>query len=370
MKFEPLTYDHRHHAVAAYVFAGGMSVGMGQHFNVLAHLEDGPYGSRTVRRNLPSVSLFDEVGDWPLLDLRSRRIRLLYANPPCAVWSALGKSAQNKTDWRGDERLNCWTRAVDAGIGVGADIIAIESVPAVYTRGFEFLASMVRVVVKEGYAVTVVRHDGKLMGLPQQRRRVMFIAHKVQLTVPAAVEPLVTVRQALAGLAESGPLVKTPPEIARLLPMVASGKYKGVRQAFFAEYSADRIKEEHLRKPCVLDRVAYPDQPANTIARSSLYHWAEERHLGYYEYKRLCGYPDWFTWELPQHQGYVVQEMVRAVLPPVAEWFGALFKEALDLGAPVGRPTVTRVDIWPRTNRMKDITPEMTVTDISKEVGL
>jgi site-specific DNA-cytosine methylase len=370
MELKRLTYDHEHNAVAAYVFAGGMSVGMGQHFNVLAHLEDGPYGSKTVKRNLPEVELHDVPREWPTGHFKRKATRLLYANPPCAVWSALGKSAQNKTDWRGDERLHCWTRAVDAGIGVGADIIAIESVPAVYTRGFEFLASMVQVVVEEGYAVTIVRHDGKLMGLPQQRRRVMFIAHKVRLTVPAAVEPLVTVKQALAGLDEAGPLVKTPPEIARLLPMVADGTYKGVRQAFFVEYDDALIKSDKLRKPCVLDRVTYPDQPANTIARASLYHWAEERHLGYYEYKRLCGYPDWFTWELPQHQGYVVQEMVRAVLPPVAQWFGALFEEALTNNDKLNVPTVTRVDIWPRTNRMADVTPEMTVTNIAGEVGL
>jgi len=47
----------RFRAVGAYIFAGGFTLGVRQHFNGLCHLEEGSYGVATMRKNQPDIIL-------------------------------------------------------------------------------------------------------------------------------------------------------------------------------------------------------------------------------------------------------------------------------------------------------------------------
>lgn len=72
-------------ALGAYIFAGGFTVGVKRHFDVLAHLEgDGGYGASSVRLNYPKLPIFYGPDRWPLDELAARpTIDLIYGNPPC-----------------------------------------------------------------------------------------------------------------------------------------------------------------------------------------------------------------------------------------------------------------------------------------------
>jgi len=65
-------------AVGAYIFAGGFTLGVREYFDVLCHLEDGPYGIATVRHNLPELPIYIEEPSWPLKDLIERNIDLIW----------------------------------------------------------------------------------------------------------------------------------------------------------------------------------------------------------------------------------------------------------------------------------------------------
>ena len=82
----------RPEALGVYIFAGGFTLGVKKHFRVIAHLEDGPYGSGTMRHNQPDVELFASPSTW-LEDGRLERFKhmpWIYGNPPCAPWSSAG----------------------------------------------------------------------------------------------------------------------------------------------------------------------------------------------------------------------------------------------------------------------------------------
>jgi len=79
-------------AVGAYIFAGLFTVGVCEHFDVLCHLEDGPFGVATARKNWPDMPIHTDPATWPTKELRREGVTLIYCNPPCAPWSKAAPS--------------------------------------------------------------------------------------------------------------------------------------------------------------------------------------------------------------------------------------------------------------------------------------
>ena len=83
-----------------YIFAGNFTVGVSKHFRVVAHLEGDNYANKTFALNFPRVPVHWPKESWP--DLSPD---LIYANPPCAPWSIVGRSLIVGNDgWRTDPR--------------------------------------------------------------------------------------------------------------------------------------------------------------------------------------------------------------------------------------------------------------------------
>src|SRR5688572_17460201 len=96
-------------ALGAYVFAGGFTLGVKNHFDVQCVYEATPYGVATARRNQPEIPVHVGFENWELPDARS--VDFVYGNPPCAAWSPAGSKLQPGTrDWRKDDRVDCTRR--------------------------------------------------------------------------------------------------------------------------------------------------------------------------------------------------------------------------------------------------------------------
>src|SRR5260370_23897113 len=75
-------------ALGVYIFGGGFTVGVKRAgFRVLGHLEDGPFGVSTAKRNHPELSghIHTDPASWPLDQFGM--VDFVYGNPPCAPWS-------------------------------------------------------------------------------------------------------------------------------------------------------------------------------------------------------------------------------------------------------------------------------------------
>lgn len=174
---------HKYQALGAYIFAGGFTLGVERHFEVLGHLEGkGGYGTRTARLNWPELPVWVGEDQWPIKALQSRSapLDLLYGNPPCAAWSAAGHGRRHQ-DWRTNPVVDCSRGHQDLLAKLRPTIWCWESVPGLMTKGRALVEDLMLRANRLGYHVTVVLHDAQWLGLAQRRPRVMVVTHRVEL---------------------------------------------------------------------------------------------------------------------------------------------------------------------------------------------
>src|SRR5713226_4135576 len=126
-------------AVGAFCFAGGFTLGVQQHFDVIAHLEERfqesgskrrrAYAVETQRLNFPHVPTYPGNDWWPLADLSRQRVDFIYGNPPCALFSSMGhKQGKGAERWRDDPRVKCIERHFSLVTRLRPKAWALESV--------------------------------------------------------------------------------------------------------------------------------------------------------------------------------------------------------------------------------------------------
>jgi hypothetical protein len=110
----------RPRALGIYIYGGGFYFGVRDHWNVVAHLEDGPIiNTKVFSHNVPEVPL-RFAPDWDLPSLKNK-VDVVYANPPCAIWSPIGRSMfHGAKSYLTDPRIECWENCVKVGAGHGA----------------------------------------------------------------------------------------------------------------------------------------------------------------------------------------------------------------------------------------------------------
>src|ERR1700687_363841 len=144
-------------AVAAYVYAGGFSVGVERAgFDILCHLEgDNGYGVSSARLNWPSRPMHYGPRNWPIGELRDREIDLVYSNPPCALFSPMGiVTTRGEGSWATDARLDHWCDCFGLLESVKPRAWVTESVQQAYTRGRVLIDEMTKRSLVQGYSVT------------------------------------------------------------------------------------------------------------------------------------------------------------------------------------------------------------------------
>lgn len=327
-------------ALGVYIFAGGQTQGIKEHFEVLAHFEDGNFGVAAAQLNFPGLPIYAVQPTWPWQQYVDK-VDWLYGNPPCAPWSMSNASDQKLDGWtyKEDPRTHCVLRQFDLLEKIRPTVWSWECVLAALKRGRELIDELSERAAVLGYATTLLALDGLDCGIPQSRKRLFTIFHKVLLPFdrPNVTGPR-TLREAFA----IPPLVDIP-ESEMELQKISDAKLailrltkpgRGLDQTFNELYpnqvelertSMGRIKG----RPGFLNQRLSLDKPCKTITGGSgcLFHPVFDRSISVQEAKAFGGYPQSFHVRGSVNSKFA--ELFKAVMPPVANWLAARVKSAL-----------------------------------------
>lgn len=332
-------------AVGSYIFAGGFTIGVEQSFKVLAHLEGGPYGVKTFKLNRPDIPVYQDPATWPYENFG--HVNFLYCNPPCAPFSVAGRSIYHgKDNWRTDLRMSCHDHCFGAAYSLEPDAYCVESVPAAFTRGRELFDRRAEEAMSRGYSVTHLLEDARWFGLPQKRKRYMFIAHRHELEMHKTNwQPVVPLLPFLEELPDAGfyPKFKDP---AKLEVVKATPQGTGTRGAWM-QLNPDPDKwERHAGgvkgRPRFCEYRAAADRPMGAYIGNFVIHPKKHRFLGLEEVKAVCGFPpEWKFYD----ERKAFSEVARGVLPPVGAWVARSVAQSIRRGKQVTSPSVRVLDL-------------------------
>lgn len=336
-------------AIAMYVYAGGFAVGMGKHFDVLAHLEDPkPYGKCCIDLN-PQYFANTEIipqPSWPALT-PDDKIDLIFANPPCAPFSTMNPKAA-RGGWRDDSRLSCIRNIMQVSLAAQPTIFLFESVTGIYSKAGDFLDEIGNQCLDAGYSVTGLLHNICHHGSAQSRKRFIFVAHKVQLPDPAArlaSEPR-HVRHALQdlydwqyenGVENVGWTNKS--KIDFLIPLVQPGRK--IRE-YWLEFIKGKDPRPRGAPSCMTGTKLWLDGHCPTVTGHELIHPTEARNVNLYEMAALADFPPDFKFP---DSGASTRFIARGVSPRFADWLGDWVAEAIREANPIQEPDLRIINL-------------------------
>jgi DNA (cytosine-5)-methyltransferase 1 len=340
-----MTKQHQFTALGTYIFAGGFTLGVRDHLKVLAHFEDGPYGTATFQKNQPGIPIFIEPDRWPVKDYRGK-VNFVYSNPPCAPWSAA--SVSRKLAWQDDPRVSCVHRSFSLLDALRPDVWAWESVGRTFNKGKELRDALTVKAAKLGYSVTHLLVEGSRLGLPQRRNRYFMLAHKIQLEFEEPRFSEVTVRQALRGVKpDQHPGLGFVEKIVKHIEQGGEGREvferKFGKRAKTITLSTGRTRVQG-RPSFQLRRLAW-DAPSFTLTGGAqMIHPVDDRYLSVAEYAALCGYPKGYEFLGTLSTRYA--QVAQCVTPPVGRWLAGEVRRNLETGERLrGKPTERVVDL-------------------------
>ena len=329
-------------ALGAYIFAGGFTLGVKRHFDILGHLEESMYGVRSSIRANPGLEVHVKEQYWPL-EKYAGTVDFLYCNPPCAPFSQAGATMKHGGDgWKIDPRLRCWRNCFVAFEAIQPRVFAIESVTRALTAARPFVDELATMAHEMGYAVTHLMVDAKNHGMAQKRKRYFFVAHNVDIDFAAPVSPRPTVGELIKDVRDPGyipPWKDKSHEV--LLPFLQPGEsFRAMWEQFNdTEGRALNAQGGVTGRPRIFIHRVDANGLIGTITGDYFVHPYEDRFMGINELKVLNGFPEdyWFEGNPKGHFSL----LSRGVCPPVAEW---LAKNVYD-GVVADRPPAEQVRI-------------------------
>lgn len=332
-------------AVGVYIFAGGFTVGLQEHFDVLCHLESSNFGVETVRKNI-GVQVYTEPMAWPLDELKEDGVDMVFANPPCAPFSAAGRVSHETLARRGitakhqgDPRVSCIHKTFDVVEKLQPRIFIFESVSTMWTEGKTFVTELCMRAAQSGFSVTIVLHNTVDCGVPQFRRRLFFVGHKNQFRPTKPTMPRKTLREALEGI-EPGTAIPTHKSVLAIYHETPPGT------PFYRTFDRLNPNKEStggkvLGRPGYVYKKTHWDRPSGTCTGASLFHPDEPRAFSMEELNVICGFPSGYEFQGALSSRY--SQIARGVMPPVARWIAPALKEAC-YSEPILRPQMNVVD--------------------------
>lgn len=331
-------------AVGSFIFAGGFTLGMREAgFEILAHLEDGPFGVATARLNFSSIPIHTEPESWPLDQLED--VDVVYANPPCSPWSTAGivrgQTFEQQTDWKSHPSSGCMTLAFSLLSRIRPKIWCVESVRQLYSKGKTAVDDMAKDAMNLGYDVHELFVEAKNHNVPQHRKRYFMVCSRVKIDwkMPKWNSP--TVYRALSNTDQRDDMIGgTPKSIEGIIRLIKQGE--NARMVWDREVAAGR-QPSSSRPAFIYDRMAGDRVSYTLLGSCNKIHPDEDRMLSVNESKAICGFPCSFRFVGSMGDRYA--QIGKGVCPPVARWLGENLAAAIDQGRPVVKPqrTVTEV---------------------------
>jgi DNA (cytosine-5)-methyltransferase 1 len=259
-------------AVGSFSGCGGSSLGLKMAgWDVLAAVEFIPAAAETYRANFPGTRVYEEdvralTAERILTDLGLERgeLDLFEGAPPCASFSPAGSRERHwgeakkysDTRQRTDDLFFKWVRLLE---GLAPRAFIAENVPGMITGSAleEYAWKVTRLLSEKGYRVSAKVLNAANYGVPQERRRLIFVGFRDDVDVdpwewPRPTTPVpFTLRQALEEVRADDP-DHTPEFLAACsMERYAVGRtweaYRGLRD-WRTCVRCDRPLEEHSRR--------------------------------------------------------------------------------------------------------------------------
>lgn len=336
-------------ALGCYIFAGGFTLGVRKHFEVLAHFEEGPYGTATAAHNIPELRdrIFTDPATWPAADYAGR-VDFVYGNPPCAPWSVC--SAGRAVPWRLDPRVGCTQRLFGLLEAIQPKVWAFESVRPTFNKGRELIDEMVLKARDLGYDATALMVEGTRHGVPQKRPRFFLVLSRYALEwEPTRVKTVPTVG---AAFAKPFKTFTHSNEGSKFFLDLVRKTQQGQRvAALFNELYPERVEEGRRTGEWVKGRPSFqnirldPTVPSCTLTGGAKQiHPTEHRLISVEESAALCGYPRGFKFLGSIGKQY--QQVAQAVMPPVGEYLARTVRAGIEAKRRVRSPGFKRIEIF------------------------
>ena len=323
------------HPIAIDLFSGcgGLTEGLKQAgFNVIAGAEVRPEARSAYSMNHPSIHVFDDVRKVTLeaisaiLPINPGELDLLAACPPCQGFSTL-RTLNHKTP-ADDDRNKLIFQVSRLVQELLPKAVLVENVPGLLHNWR--IQDFQRRLLKLGYRITKGVLNAEQFGVPQRRRRMIFMALRgdVEPTIPTATTPdPVTVREAIGRISALTDKVAlslhsmkqnlSPKVLERVKDIKKNGgsrKDLGVERQLRCHQESDGFKD-------VYGRLSW-DKVASTITRFShnpskgrYLHPEEDRGLTLYEAMLLQGFPP--SYKLPTNIGILkTSSLIGEAFPP------------------------------------------------------
>ena len=258
--------------------------------NVLLAIEFDPHAAETYRLNFPSTPIIE--GDirtvkgkdiLKMTGLVKGELDILDGSPPCQGFSLAGQRRML------DERNNLFTEYAKLARELKPKVLIMENVPGLVTGKMKLIfAAMMRALDEAGYNVEARVLNAMYYGVPQSRRRVIFIGTRKDLKIlpshPTGIERVIPFAEAVSGL----PLDTTP-------------NLKGLALELWKRTRPGRHFSDHHPKGHWFNAIkVHPGRPAATVTKTcffgqaGLFHYRIPRTLTIPELKRVASFPDDF----------------------------------------------------------------------------
>jgi DNA (cytosine-5)-methyltransferase 1 len=336
-------------ALGYHIYAGGFTVGVQKHFNVVAHLEHSNYGVKSAKMNFPKLPIYVKEDNWPSFTDGTEvppKIDLLYGNPPCAAFSIIGKHKGAN-----DPRLYYHEKFQDLIKVINPNVAVLESVQGLLKKGAELVDDFCQI---PGYAFYIVKHDAQYLGVPQCRKRVFLVAskYKIDWFARPLTEPIAC-KDAIKGIKKPKGIIKLDNYIEGFNYLIPHTKQGESMEVVFDRYH--RAKGKKLKRGgvkggiqgrpsfCIVRNRA--EEVSGTITGYPRVHPTLDRWMNINEYKALCSYPQ--DYELDStHLENAARQLTRAVMPGVGEWLAYIVKRAIQKGQAPNK-IIEHVDVKP-----------------------
>jgi len=288
-------------AISLFAGCGGSSLGYKMAgYDVRLAVEWDAGAAAVYRRNFPDTPIYQgDIGDLSVSEaltiggLKPGELDILDGSPPCQGFSMAGKRKFS------DSRNQLFREYVRMVEGLQPRIFVMENVSGMIKGKMKLMfAEMTRALKATGYSVSCRLLNAWWYGVPQDRRRLIWIGVRPDL----GWEPSHPV-----------PLVKSPVSVAEVLGL----ENTGIARSFAFPVNA--------RKEAI--PVTRPSQSLTATGRPTLVYPDTVRPITIQEAKILQGFPEWFDIQEPEYKF-----IGNSVCPPMAEAIGNHLSNLLDTG--------------------------------------
>lgn len=292
--------------VSTFAGAGGSTLGysMAGYREIMA-VEWEDHAAQCYRRNFPHVDLFH--GDIAKLDtarlgLAPGELDVLDGSPPCQGFSRNGrrdiKDPRNQLFREFTRLLHDWQPKV----------FVMENVAAMAQGGMRpIFLEILKTLRREGYAVSARVVDASLLGVPQKRKRMIFIGVRRDLGIeppfPTPQQKVYSVRDAIFDIPDSelGEYIRPKGRYEKLSALIPQGS------------QMDKLLVKHGKKGTSFSlKRLHQDLPSKTLVKTSntsagLLHPTKNRFISTREATRLQSFPDEYDWGDSNYQQIIAR---------------------------------------------------------------